>query len=54
MPVLLYGKDFWSRIVNFDALVEEGVISPADLELFTFTESAEEGWRTIQRFYGME
>jgi uncharacterized protein (TIGR00730 family) len=54
MPVLLYGKEFWSRIVNFDALVEEGVISPADLKLMTFTETAEEGWTTIQRFYGMD
>lgn len=51
MPVLLYGKEFWSRIVNFQALVEEGVISPADLDLLTFVESAQEGWDVIQHFY---
>ena len=52
MPVLLYGKEFWSRIVNFQALVEEGVISPADLDLLTFVETAQEGWDAIQQFYG--
>ena len=54
MPILLYGREFWTRIVNFDGLVEEGVISPADLELLTYVETAEEGWTSIQRFYGME
>ena len=52
MPVLLYGKEFWSRIVNFQALVEEGVISPGDLDLLTFVETAQEGWEAIQHFYG--
>jgi hypothetical protein len=51
IPVLLYGRDFWSRVVNFDALVEEGVISPRDLGLFTYVETAEEGWEVVQRFY---
>lgn len=51
MPVLLYGKDFWSRIINFQALVEEGVISPDDLDLLSFVETAQEGWDAILRFY---
>ncbi len=51
MPVLLYGKEFWSRIVNFHALVEEGVISPGDLDLLTFVETAQEGWDAIRHFY---
>src|SRR3546814_1661248 len=38
IPVLLYGKDFWSRVVHFEALCEEGVISPRDLEIFTIVE----------------
>jgi predicted Rossmann-fold nucleotide-binding protein len=49
--VLLYGRDFWTRVVNFEALVEEGVISARDLNLFTFVETAEEGWEAVQRFY---
>ncbi len=51
IPVLFYGKDFWTRVVNFDALVEEGVISPHDLGLFHFCETAEEGWEIVQDFY---
>lgn len=51
MPVLLYGRDFWERVVNFEALVEEGVISAKDLDIFTFCETAQEGWDVVQRFY---
>jgi uncharacterized protein (TIGR00730 family) len=51
MPVLLYGREFWNRVVSFDALVEEGVISPGDIDLLTFVETAEEGWAAVKRFY---
>ncbi len=51
IPVLLYGKDFWSRVVNFEALCEEGVISPRDLDIFTIVETAEEGWDVVRNFY---
>jgi len=51
MPVLLFGKEFWNRVVNFDALVEEGVISPTDLDLIHFVETAEEAWAIVQLFY---
>src|SRR6187551_968586 len=44
IPVLLFGRAFWNRVVNFDALVEEGVISARDLDIFTFVETAEEAW----------
>ncbi len=51
MPVLLFGKDFWTRVVNFDALVDEGVIGANDCKLFTFVETAEEAWAAVQAFY---
>jgi uncharacterized protein (TIGR00730 family) len=51
IPVLFYGKDFWQRVVNFEALCEEGVISPRDLNLFHFVETAEEGWQIVQDFW---
>lgn len=51
IPVLLFGKEFWNRVVNFEALVEEGVIGPNDLKLFTFVETADEAWDVVQRFY---
>ncbi len=53
MPVLLFGEKFWRRVINFEALAEEGTISPDDLKLFSFVETAEEGWAAIRQFYGM-
>ena len=53
IPILLDGREFWSRVINFEALAEEGVINPADLKLFTWVESAEEGWKVIEEFYGL-
>jgi uncharacterized protein (TIGR00730 family) len=51
IPILLFGKAFWSRVVNFEALAEEGVISSADLNLITWVETAEEGWEAVRAFY---
>jgi uncharacterized protein (TIGR00730 family) len=48
-PVVLFGAAYWRRIVNFDALAEEGMISPEDLRLFEFAETAEEGWASLVR-----
>lgn len=54
MPILLFGKDFWNRVVDFEALAEEGTISKADLELFRWCETAEEAWGHIAAFYELE
>lgn len=51
IPVLFFGREFWERVVNFEALCEEGVVSERDLDLFHFCESAEEGWAIVQDFY---
>ena len=51
MPILFFGRDYWNRVVNFEALVDEGVIAPADLDLFTFCETAEEAWAYVCRYY---
>lgn len=51
IPIVLFGKDFWNRVVDFEALVEEGVVSARDLKLFHFVEHAEEAWQIIQDFY---
>ena len=51
LPILLYGRDFWNRVVDFEALVEEGVISERDLDLITWCETAEEGWATVCSYY---
>ncbi|MHA6318333.1 LOG family protein [Altererythrobacter sp. CAU 1778] len=51
IPILLFGKDFWSRVVDFEAIAEEGTISKADLDLFRWCETAEEAWAHIAGFY---
>jgi uncharacterized protein (TIGR00730 family) len=51
IPVILFGKSFWNSVVNFNALVEEGVISAGDLNLMHFVETAEEAWAIVQQFY---
>jgi len=49
VPIVLLGRDYWRRIVNFDALVENGVIDAADLTLFSFADTAEEAWAELLR-----
>ena len=51
MPVILFGKEFWSQALNFDFLVAEGVIAPEDAEIVTFVENAEDAWAAISDFY---
>ncbi|MBR0566947.1 LOG family protein [Azoarcus sp. L1K30] len=50
-PIVLFGRAFWDRVVNFEALADEGVISYGDLELIHYAESAEEAWDIIKRTY---
>lgn len=42
VPVLLFGRDFWNRIINWDALADAGTISPEDIELFRMVDSAQD------------
>jgi uncharacterized protein (TIGR00730 family) len=51
LPVILFGEEFWGRVVDFERLVEEGVISPEDLLLFNYAETARDAWRMISDFY---
>lgn len=51
IPVLLFGREFWTRVVDFEGLAEEGVISPRDLDLITWVETAEEAWAAVEAFY---
>jgi uncharacterized protein (TIGR00730 family) len=48
-PVVLFGEAYWRRIVNFDALAEDGMVSPEDLRLFEYAETAEQGWESLVR-----
>jgi predicted Rossmann-fold nucleotide-binding protein len=48
-PIVLFGETYWRKLINFQMLAEEGMISPADLQLFEFAESAEQGWASLVR-----
>ncbi|MDG2176047.1 MAG: TIGR00730 family Rossman fold protein [Gammaproteobacteria bacterium] len=48
LPVLLFGKDYWERLIDFDLLVEEGMISREDLEIFQFVDDEERAWEIIR------
>jgi hypothetical protein len=51
-PILLFGRDFWSRLIDFDHLVEHGMISAEDCHLFRYVETAEEAWAALAEHYG--
>ncbi|HEX6073571.1 MAG TPA: TIGR00730 family Rossman fold protein [Sphingomicrobium sp.] len=51
LPILLFGEEFWRRMVNFEGLAEEGVISPHDLDLIHWSEDAEGAWDFVTHYY---
>jgi len=51
IPIVLLGKEYWQRVVNFDFLKEEDVISSNDLEMITYASSAEEAWERIRDWH---
>ena len=51
LPILLFGRDYWNRVINFEAMVEEGVIAPNDLALIHWCEDAQEAWDFVTDFY---
>jgi uncharacterized protein (TIGR00730 family) len=53
-PILLFGRDFWTRLIDFDWLIETGMIGPHDTELFQFVETAEEAWAYLSSHYGFD
>ena len=53
-PILLFGREFWTRLIDFDWLVETGMISPEDVHLFHFVETAEEAWAQLAAEYGYD
>ena len=51
IPILLFGASWWKDLVNWQKFVDEGVISPEDLDLLTLCDSAWEGWSAVKKFY---
>ena len=51
IPIVLFGRDYWSRVIDFQFLADEGVIDDRDLELLSFAETPAEAWQIITRFH---
>jgi len=51
IPILLYGREYWSRVIDFQFLADEGVIQDKHLELIHYVETPEEAWRVIAEFH---
>ena len=54
VPILLFGSDYWKRLINLDVLVEEGTISPEDLSLFKYVDDPQTAWEHIVQFYDLK
>lgn len=53
VPILLFGSDYWKRLLNLEVLAEEGMISPEDLQLIRYVDEPQAAWDAIAAFYGL-
>ncbi len=51
VPIVLFGTSYWKRLINFDVLIEEGAISPEDLDMLTYVDDPQDAWDAIKSFY---
>lgn len=51
IPIILFGRDYWNQLMNFDFLVAEGAVDEGDLDYFRFADTAEAAWKMIRDFH---
>ena len=51
IPIILYGRDYWNQVIDFQFLADEGVIRDEHLELISFAETPKEAWAIIEDFH---
>jgi uncharacterized protein (TIGR00730 family) len=51
VPIILFGTEYWKRLFNFEVMIEEGAISPQDLNLFQYVDEPQAAWDAIKAFY---
>ncbi|MBX3426419.1 MAG: TIGR00730 family Rossman fold protein [Pirellulales bacterium] len=54
IPIILYGHDYWNRMINFQALADEGVIADEHLDLLHYADTPQEAWEIIAEFHGVK
>ncbi|MBL8286349.1 MAG: TIGR00730 family Rossman fold protein, partial [Rubrivivax sp.] len=53
-PILLFGREFWDKLIDFQHLIDTGMISAGDEQLVRFVETAEEAWDVLAAHYGFD
>lgn len=53
VPIVLFGSDYWKRLIDFDVMIEAGTITPQDLDLFTYVDTPAQAWQAIKVFYDL-
>jgi uncharacterized protein (TIGR00730 family) len=51
LPIIMFGREYWQRVIDFQFLADSGTIEDGDLDLFRYAETAEEAWKMIQQFH---
>jgi uncharacterized protein (TIGR00730 family) len=51
VPIILFGRDYWAKVIDFQHLADTGVIADEHLDLFTYAETPEEAWQQILDFH---
>jgi predicted Rossmann-fold nucleotide-binding protein len=51
IPIIMFGREYWQKAINFTFLADAGTIEDADLDLISFAETADEAWNAIQEFH---
>ncbi len=51
IPIIMFGQEYWERVIDFQFLADEGVIDDEDLNLFCYAQTPQEAWEIIQRFH---
>jgi len=51
IPIIMFGREYWDRVIDFQHLANEGAIDDEDLDLFRFAETAQQAWDMIVRFH---
>ena len=51
LPVILYGREYWDQVIDFEFLADEGAIDDAHLELVSYADTPQEAWNAIATFH---
>jgi uncharacterized protein (TIGR00730 family) len=54
VPIILFGREYWSKIIDFQAMADEGVIADDHLRLFSYAETPQEAWQEIVDFHDQQ